>query len=198
MSTLVLFLPLDDIHTPRSQPLNDWEYLEPFTKVPEIVQRLHNSCFALGKSYILSYIFKHLAVVMEMAAEFVEAHESVVIDELLGDSSGTGNHMKIKTSKALQDENNKQLLEVKKTLKDLLPTWPEVAPTALMGNDQIVVFDEQQIADSDPGAFQDLDLSNPYSVKSRLNSHGAPLIVLISHISLFSCSQRWLHESNVF
>ena len=28
------------------------------------------------------------------------------------------------------------------------------------------MFDEQQIADSDPGAFQDLDLSSPYSVKS--------------------------------
>ena len=48
------------------------------------------------------------------------------------------------------------------TVHALLAT---LAATALIGDGQLVVFDEQQIAESDPGAFQDLDLSSPYSVK---------------------------------
>ena len=55
----------------------------------------------------MSFIYKHLALIMEIASEFVEAHESVEIDELLDEKS--------KVSSLLDMENLVQLQQVNPT-----------------------------------------------------------------------------------
>ena len=69
--------------------------------------------------------------------------------------------------------NNKYSRKMSKAMSVSVTDVPTVhallatlTATAFIGDGQLVVFDEQQIAESDPSAFQDLDLSSPYSVKS--------------------------------
>ena len=67
----------------------------------------------------MGFIYKHLALIMEIASEFVEAHESVDIDELLDEKTSVSNLLDL--------ENLRQLQEVKETLRKTLPAFPEVA-----------------------------------------------------------------------
>lgn len=102
-----------------SQPLHDFDYLEDkLTMSPRLQLLAQNFAGVPFMAALLNhFLYVHLAFMIELASEFVRAHTSVEIRDLLDEGS---------VADDLAKENSEQLKKVNALLMAQLPVFPEI------------------------------------------------------------------------